>query len=276
VNGVQLLSEPLVSRRTMALAVGGLVGVLVVRALMGLQVGGEPTSRLLAEAGPLAVLVVAAAVTLRTALGFERGESLRRQWSLIGLGLLALVGGELASFFAGAALGASAAPGLPDALRVTGYVLLCTGLLLAAFSYRDLIDARVPLAVSAVVSYGIGIVVYFSLLEPYVIAGGGLTGTARALAVFYPLADVLGALAPALFLTIVVSRLYGGRLSWPWIAFALGVLALGVSDTAHSVLSSADLYRPGHPLETGWLLAPILMAIGASIASDVVELPLGE
>lgn len=260
----------------MILAIGGLVGVFAIRALMGLQVGGEPTSRLLSEAGPLAVLVVAAAVTLRTALAFERGEPLRRQWSVIGLGLLALVGGRLASYFTGTALGASPAPGLADALRVTGYVLLCSGLFLAALSYRDLVDARMPLAVSATVAYGIGIAVYFSLLEPYVIDGGGLTGTARALAVFYPLADVLGALAPALFLTIVVSRLYGGRLSWPWVAFALGVLALAVSDTVHSVLASADLYQPGHPLETGWLLAPVLMTIGASIASDVVELPLGE
>jgi len=115
------------------------------------------------------------------------------------------------------------------------------------------------------------VLLYLGLFQPYILADSSLSTGELVLSILYPTADVVFLLAPSIFLVLVVGRLGGGRLGWPWWFVAAGACILAVSDAAYSYMSAAETYSAGAVVDYGWMLAHVALAVGASLAVDIAR-----
>lgn len=259
----------IVSNRTIAVAAIGLATVLVIFLLINFKVGGDRGVLVASDVGEFLIVAASACVVFSTAFGFQRGDAVRRQWMLIGIGVSLFAVGDLAwTFIEVIQRTEPPYPGLPDVFYITEYFFFGTGIVLAALAYRRLVSVRWPLIATGLITSALAALLYATILRPILLETDiGLLE--KALSLFYPAADLLLELTPAVLIILIVAQLRGGRLGWPWWAVAVGILMTALADSGFSYLELHDLYQSGMVTDYGWMLGHVFIAIGASLARDV-------
>jgi len=244
-----------VSNRTFVIGAVGALATAVVYALAGSQVGGEAGARFILDFGDLIIISGSAAVVLGVAYTFWPGEPLRRQWTLIGLGVASFAMGDLVwTIIEDVQRRPVPYPGPADIFYVAEYFFLGAALLSAALAYGRVAEMRLAGVVTALVTVLAGTLISLLLLRGIVTDGGIALGE-KLLSTFYPLADVLLLLAPAILIVTVVGR---GKMAWPWWLVAAAVVLIAVSDCSYSWLEQQDMYQSGHLVDYGWMLAHVI------------------
>lgn len=258
-----------ISLRTRLVAVGGIAVIAASYALILAGVGGDYGVALSSDLGGLVIDVLASFVVLSTALAFQPGEPLRRQWMAFGIGVALFTAGDAAWSYIELVQRADVPyPGVPDFFYVPVYAAFAFGLFTTALAYRRLVSIRVPLIGTGVVVAALGGGLIGIVLPA--LSGLDVSPAEQALSVFYPLADLLLLLMPAVFVLFVIRYLRGGALAWPWYSVAVGLAVLGMTDTAFSWLEALELYETGMLVDIGWMAGYLLIAVGASLARDVM------
>jgi diguanylate cyclase len=265
------------SWRTLLTGLVGIVVIVTTWALVQLQIGGPNGTRAASDLGELVVVAGAAVITLRTALSYSKDDSLRGQWLLVGLGVASFAVGDLVWSFYEIVLGVlSPFPGLADVFYVAQYGLFGAGLIAAALSYRCLVQIRTPLLVGATAGVVAVFALYVGLLAPYVLVDPSTPLLERLLGTLYPMADMLLIFGPAVAVLMIVVRIGGGRLGWPWLLVGLGAIMMALSDTGFVWLESIGGYSSGNIIDYGWSLGMVFIAVGAMLDRDLVAVADGE
>lgn len=260
------------SARSFVVALGGLGLVALVRTLIALGVGGPDAVVAISDIGSFAIVGLCAAAVFASTLRLRRGERLRTTWTLVGVGVLSFALGDLTWTVIEVGMGIEVPyPGLPDLFYLAEYVFLAWALIRLVSGFRGLVDLRAPLSIAAAFAVVGLAVLWFSLLQPYVLFDSSLSVAERALSSFYPIADIVLLGVPTLVALLVVSRMGSGSLAWPWYAVATGVMLLAASDATFSWMSAARGYEGGAVVDYGWMAAHVMIAFGASLAIDAAR-----
>jgi hypothetical protein len=255
-----------ISRRTIAVAYIGL-GIIAALAAIILFSHSERVGLVVSDIGEAAVVCASAVVIFLAARGLGVG-TLRRNWMLIGLGVASFGIGDVIWAIIEVGMGKEVPyPGVPDVFYLLEYVFLGAGIALAGLAYRRLVPVRKPLVIALTVTVLIAGLLWFTFISPLVVAGEW--NPESILSAIYPLADIILLFGPALFIVLIVAQLGGGRLGWPWLAVGGGALVLAFSDSVYSYLSAIDVYQSGMAVDYGWMVAHVLIALGALIAQDL-------
>jgi len=260
------------SVRTLSIGLVGVGAVAVIRTMIAVGAGGEHGSIIVSDLGEFAVVAIAALVVLAVVRSFGKGENLRRQWTLIGLGMLTFAIGDAVWAWIEVFMQAEVPyPGLPDLFYVGEYVFVGWALVIAAVAYSRLFDIRAAAGFAVLAGIALLVLLYFGLFQPYILADDSLSTGELVMSIFYPSADVMLLFVPSILLVLVVGRLGGGRLGWPWWFVAAGAIILGMSDAMYSYMSAAETYAAGAAVDYGWMLAHVALAVGASLAVDIAR-----
>lgn len=238
-----------------------LLGAFIARALTGF--GGGPTQRLFATWISDAICLCAVAVCLLRALVEPRDRAI---WGLAGLGMLAWSLGN-AYWEHNLAAGVS----LPNpSLADLGYLLFYPLVYLAVIAGRVLavrrghedrpgirlwLDGLIGAAACATVGAAL-------VLEPVIAATAGESLAGALTNIAYPIGDLT--LLAMLVVTTALVGWRGGRGGRGVALLAGGMALFALSDSLYLVQNAEDTYRPGGVLDAGWLLALIMMALGAA------------
>lgn len=260
-----------ISRYTVLVALALLGAVTAVAAVVVTGIGGETFGLWVTDLGSTAVNAAAGVVILSIAARYEPGEHYRRYWTLIGVGVIVYALGDLTWAVYELGAGEVPYPGLPDLFYFAEYAFLSCALVMAALGYRGLVDLRRPLVLATVLSVAAASGLWLVFLGPQVAADQTISSAEKIVSIAYPMADIFAALGPALLLLMVVGRLAGGRLAWPWWAVASGAVMLAASDTAYALAESLGSYAPNAVIEYGWMGAHAMLAVGALVAKDVAD-----
>lgn len=255
-----------ISRRTIAVAYIGL-GIIAALAAIIVFSHSERVGVVVSDIGEALIVCASAAVIFVAARGLGAG-TLRRNWMLIALGVASFGVGDVIWGIIEVGMGKEVPyPGLPDVFYLGEYVFLGAGIALAGLAYRGLVPVRKPLVIALSGTAVIAGALWFTFISPVVVAGDW--NPESILSAIYPLADIILLFGPALFIVLIVAQLGGGRLGWPWLAVSSGALVLALSDSVYSYLSAIDVYRSGMAVDYGWMVAHVLIALGALIAQDL-------
>jgi hypothetical protein len=248
----------------------GTLAAVIVQVLVIAGVGGESVTTAVSDLGGVLVIGAAAFITIRTALRFGKGEALRNQWLSIGIGIVLYVLGDVVWTYIEVIKGLEPPfPGVPDLFYMSLYVFMGYGIVSAAFAYKGLVRVRTPLIASVVISVASAAALYVVLVKD-ILADASVGTLEKALDIYYPLADTLLLLLPALFIVFVVSQLGRGALAIPWRFVVAGVSLLAVADTVYQWLEWQELYGAGSIVDLGWMLGYVLIATGASAMHDLI------
>jgi hypothetical protein len=269
-KAVHDVGSRVVSARTWAVVAFGIVVSAFSMALIRAGIEGSTlVTGLIANFGSLLTVGFAAAVILWAAFRFGPTESLRRQWMFIGLGTLSYFVGDVVWAYYEAILGKEIPfPGPPDVFYLLMFPCVAAGLVLAIRSFTPLLDPSRPLVIAGVVTALVTAALWLPVFQP-ALADTETTGLAKVLGLVYPVADLWLLLFPALTLAILLSRLSGGRLAWPWWAVVAGCAAICFADTMFLVMSNAGTYQSGSSIDLGWWIGYTALAVGASLAVDI-------
>ncbi len=258
------------SRRTWTVLFLGIASALIVQMLVIAQVGGEAVSTAISDFGGVLIIGTSAIVTIRTALRFGKGEPLRRQWLAIGVGVLCYTLGDVVWTYIEVIRAAEVPyPGVPDLLYVSLYVFLGFGIVSAAVAYRGLVRIKAPVIMASVITAASGVALYFVLVRD-ILADPAVGLLEKALDIYYPLADLVLLLGPAIFIVLVVSQLGRGALAAPWRFVMAGMAILAVADTVYQWLEWQGMYAAGNIVDLGWMLGYVFIAVGASVMRDLI------
>jgi len=258
------------SMRTMSIGLIGVGAVAILRTMIMVEAGGERGAIVISDLGELAVVAAAALIVLMVVRVFGKGENLRKQWTLIGIGMLSFALGDAVWAWLEVFQQVEVPyPGLPDLFYLGEYVFVGWALIIAAVSYSRLLEIRAAAGFAVTAGVVMLVMLYAGLFQPYILSDSSLSTGELVMSIFYPTADVVLLIVPSIFLVLVVARLGGGRLGWPWWFVAVGAVVLAVSDSAYSFMSAADTYTAGAAVDYGWMLAHVAFAVGASLAVDV-------
>lgn len=259
------------SARTRWVFIIGVIAVAAFTLLLRLHVGGSAGMMRISDIGEPVIVLASAWLVLWVAFALGVRFKLSRPWLLIGLGVACFAAGDVVWSIIELGQGREVPyPGLPDVFYVLMYPLIGVGLLLAVLNYRGLVRLRLPLVTAGAVTAALCVLLYFGFVVPYVFSQGLPPGEA-ALSAFYPLADVVFVLGPAIAVALVVSRLAAGRVGWPWWCVIVGVLVFSLGDIGYSFLSARGLYASGSLTDSAWSFAAVAIALGASIALDLAR-----
>lgn len=258
-----------ISKRTWISALVGALGLVAFAFVVFAPPADPGTARYLAYLDDF-FIVAAAIVILRVAVSFSVGKARWRQWMLIGLGVASFAIGDIVWAFSDLVLNRTVpTPGLPDVFYVITTVLLAVGVIRAAIAFRRVsISMQSPLVITSVVMVALVLGECVFVLRG-VVSDPALSLGAKALNVYYPLADLALLLGPALFIVLVVRRLGTGALGWPWWVVAAGLACMSIADIAFSKMQIIGSYAVGSPVDIGWMAGYVLLAIGALIAYDI-------
>lgn len=256
------------SARTMVVTAIGVLLVVVFVVLLRLSPGGESGAMWVSDIGEPAIVLASATYVLVASRALDWAR-IGRPWLFLALGVFAYGIGDVVWGVIELGMGRQVPyPGLPDVFYILMYPLVAIGLVAAANRYRGLVDLRRPFIMAAVATAVLAVGVFVGFLGPFVLSQGLAPGEA-ALSVFYPLADVVFGLGPALAVALVISALGGGRFGWPWWAVTLGVFSFSLGDLGYAYLSARNLYASGSLVDAAWTFAAVAIAVGASLAWDL-------
>jgi len=246
-----------VSWREMPVVVRVLVGILL--ALLAMVVIQDTMSWLdvlqpVYEIQYNAVLVGSAVLCVaRGVLG--RGE--RIAWTLLGIALAMWAGGNLYWQFALSDLEEAPYPSFADALWL-GFLPVCyVAVVLLARSRMPRLDARLWLdgVIAALTTGAVSAAVVFGAVHE---STDGWDTAAVWTNLAYPLGDMI------LLGTVIGAMAAGrGRLDRSWLYFGAGVAVFAVTDSIYLLQIAEGTYVLGTPLDTGWPLGTLLMALAA-------------
>ncbi len=256
-------------RATWVVLVLGAAATVLVQGLVAAGIGGESMTTAISDLGGILIIGAAATIVIRTALRFERGEPVRRQWLAVGTGIVLYVLGDVVwSWYELALRVEPPFPGPPDIFYMAMYAFLGYGLITAALAYRTCVDPRRPLVTSLLVGTTGWIVLYLSLLED-ILADPTMGWVERVVNLYYPSADVIFLLGPAVFALLVVARLGRGLLAVPWRLVVTGVALIAVSDTAYQWLEWRGTYASGDLVDAGWMLGWVAIAAAGMAMREI-------
>jgi len=250
----------------------GLGAVTAVALLIASGIGGDFGTLVISDMGEQIIVTASAAVLFWVALRpFADSPVVGRQWLLLAIGCASFALGDLVwMYYELVARVEPPFPGLPDVFYALQYPFITVALVGAGRAYSALVDVRRPAAIAAAVAVVMAIALWFGLLKPTVFVDG-VAPLEAFVSAFYPLADVLLGIGPALFVLLIVSKLGGGKLGWPLWAVVAGVLLFTLSDCAYAILNAADAYRSGSIIDYGWSAGQVLIAFGGMLAADLAR-----
>jgi hypothetical protein len=221
----------------------------------------------------LASVVVAwwaVAVTIRTAWSFQSGSGLRVAWLACGLGIAMRGVGDIV--WGVAWLSANPASlnhiGLWDLFYGLSYPLFCGGLVAAAMGLRKIARVGAAGVTASIATAGFASFTWVLLVQRMVF-DRGLSIADRFSAGFYPMADIVLEVGPALWLLIVLSALGWRKVTWAWWWVGLGVITTAISDAMFASLQYTGGAQADGPWTYIWMLGFAFTAIGALVARDV-------
>jgi len=219
--------------------------------------------------GRFAITALSAVVALLVTRTLGTGTRLGTQWAFIGVGLASLASAQaIWAYYQLFARVPVPSPGSADIFRFGFYALAGTGILLAGTAYRRMLSMRNEVLASLVLSTFLLIALYTTIGLP-ALTESATTPLGAAMAVAYPVCDVMLLIGPTTLLLLVAAKLRFARLAWPWIAVGTGALVFAAADVGYLLMVSQGVYRSGNPVDFAWMLGPVLMAAGALIALDV-------
>jgi hypothetical protein len=211
--------------------------------------------------------VAAFAIMMWVAWGFEKGETLRRVWVLMALGVGMYAIGDFIWTYIELVQGLDPYPSVADLFYMLEYPFFVAAMGIAISSYRKIVNLTGPIVIGLFVGVAAIVGIYFVLLEPYIFAEEA-DFTYTFVSAGYPVFDILFMAVPALILALTVGRLGAGRWAWPWWIVALGGFVFAITDAYYSYVDWAGLdYHP--ILDIGWYGSSVLLAIAALVARDV-------
>jgi diguanylate cyclase (GGDEF)-like protein/PAS domain S-box-containing protein len=180
---------------------------------------------------------------------------LTRAWYVLAAARAVYVAGDLVFYTNALVFHDPRFPSLADAFYLGQYPLFMAGLLLL-IRRRSPGRDRASLLDALIITIGLGLLSWVFLLDPYVDAPG-LSQFVKAVSVAYPLSDLL-VLAVAVRLTV-------GTGSRPPAFYLLagGLLSLLATDSGYALATLHGTYQSGSPLDTGWMLACLLVGAAA-------------
>lgn len=219
----------------------------------------------------LQIVLAAAIVAVAVTIGLK--QSVGRQWLLIGLGVALYAAGDVAWTLFDLFLGIDPYPSIADIFYTAEYVLFFAAIVLAIRAYSGLVSTRTPILVGGTVA-AVGIaVVYFVLLQPYILPAGveelGVWGLI--VSILYPVGDIALMLAPAVALALVVRQLGAGRLARPWWIVVVGALVFALVDSFFVYADWAGMGLTA-AIDMGYVLANLLFACAALVAKDAYRI----
>jgi len=216
-----------------------------------------------------ALQIVFAAVIVAVAVTIGMKQSVGRQWMLLGLGVTMYAIGDICWTLFELFLGIDPYPSIADVFYTTEYVFFLAAIMLAIRAYSGLVSTKRPLLVGAVVAVIGAAVLYFALMQPYILPAGveelGLWGLI--VSILYPVGDVVLMLAPAVALALVVMQLGAGRLARPWWLVVAGALVFALVDSFFVYTDWAGMVYTW-TLDIGYMAANLLFAVAALVAKD--------
>ncbi len=262
-----------ISRTTFAVA-GALAALLALFYLLDLQLYVETLS----DAAYTAVYVygialqpLIAGIILWVAFSFAPGESVRRQWMLIGIAVTMFAIGDVIWMVLELFMGLDPYPSIADIFYSLEYVFFVAAVAFAVKAYSGLVKTRIPLVIGGVVGVVAVAIQYVALLRPYIwAADSGLDGLGVFVSTLYPVGDAIFMIAPAVTLALVIRQLGQGRFVWPWWFVAAGAVVFGLADSWYSYADWAGTGLTA-AMDLGWLAANALFAVGALVARDVFK-----
>lgn len=242
--------------------------IFVGAAVMGAVSASENAALAVSTVGATAFAVFAAAAAFRVAVHLEPGEPLQIRVTAIGVGMAALVAGDLTYWLYESVLGLQPYPSVADVFYLASFPLLGGGIALALRAFTRGQKQVVPLAASALACAVATAAVWSSVLAP-VLADEEVSTLEKVLGAFYPLGDLWLLLFPALALALALLRFAGGRLATPWAIIAFGALAMAVTDTVYIWLDYAGTYVGGSLVDVGWWVAYAAIGLGLEALAEV-------
>lgn len=273
-----LVGERYVSRRTAALLIGGLA-LLAVVAVVGLTITRylppgrvEAALALTTDVGAMIFGLLAATALFTVARRFRPGNPLRQVWLLLATGVAVYALGDVVwtVLDVRSGFGQVPYPSLADALYLALYVFLGAGILRTAQAFQRSADVRKPMMVS------IGLTVLASFAAYAFIAAPVFNDPAtslfqKVLGVVYPMADIAVLLGPALFIALAAGAVGRSHAALQWWVLAFGLAVMSVSDIGFTWLDWTGRYVAGHPVDFGWMLSLLLIALAGSLSADAVQ-----
>jgi hypothetical protein len=216
------------------------------------------------------VPLVVALIILPVARSMGEGGTVRTSWTLFGLAMLSIGVGNVIFLSLFAVTGKDPYPSIAEVFTLGGYALFAAAFAISLRAYRDFLDIRRPMIIAAAVSIAALVLVWFTVISPYVILApaGTQTAAARFFNTLYLVLDAFVLLLPAIALGLLVSKLGKGRVAWgAWLVVA-GAGTLAVTDTVFAYTGYIGAGRT--PLvDSGYAVAPMLIALAAMVARDV-------
>jgi diguanylate cyclase (GGDEF)-like protein len=240
-------------------AVWLVVGATVVHVLLMLGTpGGSAVALWVSDLSSAVAAAVAGALCLRTAYAMTGNG--RTGWTLLGLGALSWMGGELVWSTYELALGRQTPfPSLADVGYLAMVPLALAGMVLligpALTGIRTLLDGLVITGALLVVGWAVVLGPIYYRAED--------DGLAKVLSLAYPAGD----LALASMVVLLLARAADRRRA----AFAIvatGLLGLSVSDGGFAYLTQVGSYASGGPVDSGWFAGFLLIGLGAAYALE--------
>lgn len=207
-------------------------------------------------------------ITLAALLCLARAARVREErgtWLLVGIGLLASAGGDIATAVMN---DDPPVPSVADALYLSSYAALTLGLV--AIARHRVTDLRATLVLDALVAALSVAGVAAALVFDLVAAGSDGSPLAVAVNLAYPVCDLA-----LLAVLVSVMALGGWRFDRTLACVAVGLGLWVVADGIYSYQSAAGTYASGDPLDVAWPLASIAMACAAWQPSRRLRAPGG-
>ncbi|HEX9093779.1 MAG TPA: hypothetical protein VF902_07330 [Coriobacteriia bacterium] len=272
-----LVGEDHVSRRTFVLLIGGLA-LLTILALVALTIANQlPPEKadaaisLTTDLGSVGFGFLAAAVLLLVARRFQPGNPLRRIWLLLGIGIGVYAVGDVVwtVLDVRSGFGDVPYPSLADALYLAQYGFLGVAIIRTAAAFRRSTDVRKPLAFAIAMALLACVVVGVFVVAP-VVADPATSLAQKTLGAVYPIGDIVVLLGPALFIALAAQKMGRVHAVPQWWVLAAGLAVMSLSDITFTWLDWTGRYASGSPVDFGWMLSLLLIALAGSLAADAV------
>lgn len=256
-----------VSGTTLLLGVAGAGAAATVTTLSVLSFGGTQTGHVIASVGQPGLELAAALITAWSALGL-RSAFLRRVWLVIAFGMLGAVIGDAMWSYAEITRGAPVAyPGVAEWAYAIEYLAFAGAMTAMIASYRHRVRLLMPALESLASTTLLLVLGWFGIAAPTLAKAGVAIDAPVATDIAYIAADiVLIGMAGMLHATLLRSG--DRRMLWPWVAFALGVVAIAVGDLAFFAQQAYGTYQPGSLGDFAWMAGHGLIAVGAMLQLD--------
>lgn len=257
----------LLTRRVLSTATVGFLAIALVWTVIAFADDAE-LIQTIALVSTVVLSAFAAGVALSAAARIPSGEPLRHRWILIGSGISLYALAQGVRIYYEYILGMSAPyPGFADALFALSGFAIAIGLFDAMSGVRRIGVRNAPLIAAVTVSLAL-LAIEANLLLLDVFAEQDMSPFVKAVTLYRPIGDVLLCVLPALYVVFAIA-VSGGRLGWPWIPVAFGVVLIALTDAVYAWLSWNGSYRPGGISDLGLMLGYMFIALGALMHMEV-------